>query len=204
MRTVKLTAIFLFTACTTGSEHMPARHTKTAVQCVENRTSLLSLDQSSFDQDLKGGWRVVADKEGCLLIAADLIRDYRNAHETTNRTYVLFWHEGQLRAELEQTEEALSLFKNAYQDRSNAWNYYADATIAYLERDKSALLKARKKLSTLPKPSWWNDDYIARYLAAAGNRPSWPAHLKAVDSLISCFEKPYSEVFSPECSSSLK
>src|SRR4051812_3171712 len=79
--------------------------------CAYDRDRLLALEPSAFDQDLGGGWRKLADDPRCLLAAADLIRDYRNAH--AHSSTILFWHEGQLRAEAGQIETAIALFAKA-------------------------------------------------------------------------------------------
>src|SRR5690554_5748864 len=73
-------------------------------QCVteEERLILLSLGQEAFDQDLPdGGWRGVANRSGCEIAAADLIREYRELHDSTDT--IIFWHEGQMRAMANQT-----------------------------------------------------------------------------------------------------
>lgn len=46
--------------------------------CGHDRARLLSLDENEFDQDMAGGWRALAATPGCLLIAADLVRDRKS------------------------------------------------------------------------------------------------------------------------------
>jgi len=94
------------------------------------------LDENEFDQDISGGWRALASTPGCLLIAADLLRDYRNAHH--KESGLLFWHEAQVRADAGQYPEAIALMEHAYkptEDDKAGWNPYVDATIAFLRRD---------------------------------------------------------------------
>src|ERR1044072_8415852 len=122
--------------------------------CTYNRAALLALDQRAVDQDMRGGWRALAQRDGCMEAAADLLRAYRERHGQD--ALLLYWHEGQLRATLGATEEAIELFKKAYDARdtpsATAWNLYAVATIAFLQQDKSALLTARDRLASLPRP----------------------------------------------------
>ncbi|MEQ8433194.1 MAG: hypothetical protein RIA71_03045, partial [Oceanicaulis sp.] len=40
--------------------------------------ALLALDQDAFDQDMNGGWRVVARQDSCRAAAADLIEVWRD------------------------------------------------------------------------------------------------------------------------------
>ncbi len=77
--------------------------------CSYDRTAMLALDQDAFDQDLQGGWRTIADRPGCTLAAADLLRDYRQAHAITGG--IVVWHEGQMRAEAGQTAQAIACSK---------------------------------------------------------------------------------------------
>ena len=64
--------------------------------CQFDRPALLALGVDAFDQDLKGGWRVIANKKGCEDEAAELIQQYREQQEGS--LSILYWHEGQLRA----------------------------------------------------------------------------------------------------------
>ena len=59
-----------------------------------------------------------------------------------------------------------------------------DATIAFLKRDKPALLAAREALASLPRP----EDFDPR--DAQGNVVdiSWPMNLHVVNGLINCFD----------------
>lgn len=164
------------------TELMALAMLEASTPCIEDREALLSLSQQDFDQDMTGGWRGVSYREGCEEAAADLIAEYRTRHGLENQ-FILWWHEGQVRAALGQTDEALALFKRSYQTDNpdtfldEAWNYYADATIAFLERDFDALLAAREKLSQLPIPQ----------------------NIEVVDSLIRCYDRPYSEAYSRTC-----
>ncbi|REM04450.1 hypothetical protein DSI28_13020, partial [Mycobacterium tuberculosis] len=48
-----------------------------AVDCAVDRAAMLALTPEQFDQDLRGGWRPMAEKAQCQLAAADLIAAYR-------------------------------------------------------------------------------------------------------------------------------
>ena len=102
--------------------------------CDVDREALLAQDQQAFDQDLEGGWRPLADA-GCLLEAADLIRDWRLAHASDD--HVLTWHEGQVRAMAGQTERAATLLASAHTPNGQripiGWNQYVDGTVAFLQ-----------------------------------------------------------------------
>lgn len=174
---------------------------KTAAECIEDREALLSLDFWTFDQDLKRGYRSVQLTRGCELVAADLIRDYHARLRETGQpvTYeyeereitisvngevsLLYWHEGQIRAFQEQTEQAIELFalslKPEHENRRN-WNEYALASIAFLQQDFPELLRQRTKM-------------------VSGDRQQ-DINLGVVDGLIACFGKPYAEAYgSIEC-----
>jgi hypothetical protein len=156
--------------------------------CAFDRAKMLALDERSFDQDIEGGWRTLAMHEECWEITADLIRDYRQARASSSR--ILFWHEGQMRAFAGQTETAILLFEETRELIDLfGWNLYVDGTIAFLNKDKTALLKARATLATIPKP----DGFQPSVKDAQGNifKISWPLNLNVIDDLIKYFDQPY-------------
>lgn len=149
----------------------------------------MALDQRAFDQDMDGGWRALARDSACRIVAADLIRDYREAHSLT--APILFWHEGQMRAEAGQTEMAIVLFDRSRHDDRFGWNLYVDASIAFLRRDRDALQRARDALAALPRPAGFQStDTNGRPINLA-----WPPNLNVVDALIRCFGRPYAEAY---------
>lgn len=161
-----------------------------AFMCTFNRAELLALDEHSFDQDMDGGWRAVARQEECSEVAADLIREYRETRGLTST--ILYWHEGQLRAFAGSTDEAIRLFEKSRKTFDIfGWNLYVDASIAFLKRDKPALLAAREALARLPRPEDFNPQ------DAQGNvvNISWPPNLSVVDGLITCFDRGYKEAY---------
>ena len=186
-------------ACLSGAAASNETTGETTEVCLTPGTDYLALDFMAFDQTMDAGWREVANREGCAVVAADLIKDYRtaNADLSEGMRSTMRWHEGQMRAEVGQTKQAIELFMTTYKDSENdsfGWNYYVDATIAFLEQDREALNEAREQLAALPKPSDIN------MTDADGNpvQMDWPPNLKVVDNFLSCFGKDYAAAYG-EC-----
>lgn len=161
-------------------------------ECDFDRDILLSLSQHEFDQNPDNGWRLLAKQPDCEAQAADLIAAFREKHQSSDG--ILFWHEGQLRATINQTEQALQLFSQSRKPAGQdifGWNLYVDATIAFLRQDKASLLQARESLARLPKPADLNlsDD--------KGNPVDipWPLNLDVVDRLVACFGQSYTTAY---------
>ena len=182
-------------ACLCGCLSRPivneAQATSSPAVCAFDRTQMLALSQDAFDQDMNGGWRALAAREGCIEAAADLIRDYREAKGLPDSVFV--WHEGQLRASLEETERAIELFeKSRYpQEDPLGWNLYVEASVAFLRKDKPALIRARDALAQVQKPADWDPRDAQGHAFAV----SWPLNLDVVDRLIRCFDRPYKEAY---------
>ena len=163
--------------------------------CAYDRQQMLALDLRAFDQDMDGGWRALSRREGCTLAAADLIRDYRHSRRLSDT--ILYWHEGQLRASAGQTEPAIALFEQSRKnpDDGFGWNSYVDATIAFLRRDRPALLAARDALARLPMPAGFAPvDTEGRPLQIR-----WPMNMDIVDAFVACFGRSYSEAYGGAC-----
>ena len=159
--------------------------------CTYDRATL-KLGIDAFDQDLNGGWRTLEAKPGCTAKAAEMLRYYRERIQSGIRS--LYWHEGQLRAELGEIEEAIGLLsQNRHASDEDGWNDYADATIAFLRNDRSALLAARDRLAHRPPPT--GRRYVDRDGAPVA-APPWPENLDVIDRLITCFGRPYREAYS--------
>lgn len=167
--------------------------------CAHDRAALLALPPSAFDQDLEGGWRPLAAKPECAAIAADLLADYRKAHWgelTPGELHINFWHEGQLRAGLGQTQAATRLMMAGVNPEApnSAFSDYALGTIAFLLQDRPGLLAARERLAATPKPDGF-ERAAARYKATYGFDLEWPVNLKVLDGFIACFDRPYDEAY---------
>jgi hypothetical protein len=160
--------------------------------CGYDRAVLMALDEDSFDQNPKGGWRSLSDRK-CYAEAADLVRAYREA-KRRKRPSILFWHEGQLRALLGQTDAAVALFDAAREPPANdeiGWNIYVDGSIAFLKHDRAGLQKARDTLAKLPRPKGRGS---GRFKAKQITLP-WPPNLDVLDGFLKCFTRSYAEAY---------
>jgi hypothetical protein len=157
--------------------------------CSYDLDAMLSLDEQAFDQNPDGGWRQLAKIADCYPVVADLIRDYRLWNNSASTT--LAWHEGQIRAYMEDYDQAIELFNLArHPNNLTGWNSYVDATIAFIRHDREALLLARTELMAVPRPE-------VKWLDADGNEipVSWPPNLVVVDRLIRCFDESYAHAY---------
>lgn len=167
--------------------------------CPHDRTALLALSPADFDQDLEGGWRPLGEKPECAAVAAELLAAYRKAHWgelSPGELHINYWHEGQLRAGLGQTEAATRLMMagvNPEMSRSG-FSDYALGTIAFLHQNRPGLMAARERLAALPKPDGF-DQAAERYKATYGFDLEWPVNLKILDGFIACFDRPYDEAY---------
>lgn len=196
-------AVASWSAATSSPDRPPK--SVTGAPCSYDRKALLALDEKAFDQDLEGGWRTVANIPGCELAAADLLAAYRAEHPRSGG--IVAWHEGQMRASAGQYERAVPLLESARKPVNQdtyGWNYYVDATVAFLRHDKPGLLAARRRLANVAYPqdaSPLKDGYMV--IPGQPGRPArrvrWPPNIEVVDALINCFDKPYSEAYGPAC-----
>jgi hypothetical protein len=165
--------------------------------CTFDREAMLALSHYEFDQTDKG-WRGLSLK-GCDKRAADLIRDYRQRHADDD--YLLYWHEGQLRAGEGQAKAAIKLFERSKRPVASvldtSWNLYAEGTIAYLKRDRNRLQKSRNALASLAAPATIpvrKPDGTAVEIPFPKDIP-WPVNLGVLDGLLRCFSKPYKDAY---------
>lgn len=161
-------------------------------RCAVDRSRVLTMDQQSFDQG-PTGWREIA-RPGCYTIAADLIRDWRNLN-APNST-ILFWHEGQMRANANDYRQAIVLFARARkqpgEEMAKAWNIYVDGSIAFLSADRQALERARAMLARTKKPR----DFAPSDSADKPIAVPWPPNLGVLDSLRRCWGQSYRTAYS--------
>lgn len=168
----------------------------------EDTKRLLALNFEQFDQDLKGGWRAFGDRHGCEARGARLIEAYIKKHQKNipaRRVATLNWHLGQMWASAGDSRKAIVAFEATKPEGDDAQNFYADATIAYLKRDRKAFDQARAGLAALPPPKNWAKavaDYEKRFNMPG---PVWPINLDVVDRLGACFDEPYWLAYSGAC-----
>lgn len=178
---------------------------KTAQECGVNLGRYMNMDPEAFNSKLGKGWREIADKDGCLVAAADLIALYR-AERIEAWKQNLNWHEAQLRAGAGDTAGALALFYQvAAADRVKAESgdtsmraelLYAEGTIAFLKRDRRALEAARAELLALPVPADFELSIrMFKQNYPTQTPPTWPLHLKELDGFLANFDKPYAEAY---------
>ena len=171
--------------------------------CTMDRVALMAMPVDAFDSQPQG-WRSVAHQQGCELTAADVIAEYRTANAGTlvngppQDIASLNWHEGQLRASNGQTDRAAALMDNSRVTFSAADALYAQATLAFLRRDRAALQSARDELAALPKPPGF-DEGAARFRAQFGQTITWPSNLDFVDAFLRCYDRPYQEAYDRRC-----
>lgn len=174
-----------------------AASTPPAPDCTYDREQMFALSQQEFDQDLDGGWRVLA-KRGCTEEAAELIRDWR--HEKRAHSSILYWHEGQLRAEIGEIDQAIALFELTYKapemDRDFGWNHYVDGSIAFLTRDRDRLARAMERLKEVPAP----DTLTFERPDGSSFTMAWPPNLNVLEAFDRCWDRPYAEAYAmKEC-----
>lgn len=187
-----ITALILAAAQATDAPAAPDQP-----DCSYDLKAMLELDLNAFDQDLEGGWRKLARKEGCDLAAAELIREWR--HTKRDHRSVLYWHEGQLRAQVGQTEEAIALFELTYSapefDTDFGWNHYVSGTIAFLRDDREGLEKSIERLKAVPEPS--NNSFTRP--DGTVFQMAWPPNLHVLEAFERCWGKSYKIAYGPEC-----
>jgi len=165
--------------------------------CPQADSAMVALSLHDFDQT-DAGWRSV-DREGCEAGVADVIARFRAGHADAmadGSGDTLIRHEGQLRVAAGQTEAAIPLLLHGREAESDATQPYVDATVAFLHRDRPALIAARERLTALPVPPQFQravDGFKASYPELPA--PTWPLNLDKVDGFIACFDRPYSEAY---------
>lgn len=171
-----------------------------AAECTVDQNASLSLSPEAFDQDMVAGWRPVASQQGCEEIAADLIAAYRTKNADTFsplEARASYWHEGQMRAVVGQSEQAIPLLLAAVDpaNPSSGFAEYAAGTVAFIRQDEDGLRAARSRLAAMPQPDWFAAD-ARETQARYGMTMIWPPNLDVLDGLIACFGKPYGEAYS--------
>lgn len=166
-------------ALMTGTAH--------AADCSFDQRKILTLDYFAFSDRLE-----TLDRKGCAAQMRDLLRDYRETRKkdlTPGQYRLLTWQEGTVRARMGDNFAAIPLLSAWLDDPTPAIRDYAAATIAFLRRDKPALLAARDKLIVEPKPEGFDERVAGR---------TWPLNLVIVDAFVGCYDKPYAEAYDSE------
>lgn len=145
----------------------------------EHLKSDLSLSYEAFDQTMGSGFRALS-AAGCEREAADLIEAYIEATGAGQSS--LRWHIAQLRASHGAYSEAIRYARSSLIEEEKAagiplrWNDYVLATIAFLEKDRQALITHRDRVA----------DGVEDHAGNAMN-------LRLLDALIEHFDASYSE-----------
>ena len=165
--------------------------------CRQPDAAMLALPLHEFDQT-PAGWRSL-DAEGCEAVGADAIARYREANRQAlagEDLGTLVWHEGQLRAAAGQPDAAIALMLESRREESEAIQPYVDATVAFLRRDRQALLAARERLLALPVPDYFAAA-VERHRVSYPNYPppTWPLNRDKVEGFVACFDRPYREAY---------
>ena len=154
----------------------PAQVDCTALLRAHLETDLV-LSYEAFDQTEGQGFRVLA-AHGCHREAADLIERYVAATGASERS--LRWHAAQLRASSGETAAAIRHARSVLSESEDfakqplRWNAYVLATIAFLERDREALLRHRAAVAAAKDAHFGN-----------------ALNLKLLDSLVKHYERDY-------------
>jgi hypothetical protein len=92
-----------------------------------------SMDYNEFDQSAKG-WRSLPEKEQSGVINGYIRKNKENLalpHQAN-----LYWHLGQAHALQGNEKEAVRYMRKSKIDDDKHWNNYADATIAFINKDE--------------------------------------------------------------------
>lgn len=140
------------------------------------KEALFALSYRQFDQDPKGGWRVLQDEIPDQDIG-EIIDAYRERHQSleTWQTGILFWHAGQVYAGGENYPLARQRFMASLsltEPPDYRWNEYVHATVAFIDGDLVQLERHRERLALQP-----NSDA--------------DKNLAVVNSLVRHFGRPY-------------
>jgi hypothetical protein len=145
-----------------------------------NSEEILKLDYWAFDQGPEG-WRSISEftdaSNADCLVAGILCEEYcaKQTDLSAENRSMLAFHAGQNFAFGEAYVNATLNFEQSFRENQDDWNAYVMATIAFIKKDKSALLKERAKLAAIDGQQnlnvvdrlieRFNETYKAAYLA---------------------------------------
>lgn len=154
------------------------------------RARALKLSWDEFDQQSASpvSFRAIANR-GCKREAGELVLYYL-AHKgglNESQQRLSRFHAGQLLAEAGEEARALELIRSAYWpeqpgDSPLDWNTYVAGVVAFLEKNRTALILARERLEK-----------------AGGSNLINARVLKRMEK---CFDKSYADVWLPACEAS--
>jgi hypothetical protein len=151
-------------------------------QCTLSADEERALQSASYgDFDLgtgTGGWRALLNR-GCPATASAAIARYIATHRRAlagEELRLLHFHQGQTLALAGRHQDAIGPLRESLAGQpTREWAAYVEATIAFLDSDRTALRSAR-------------DRYAAESSPGA-------TRLRIIDGLIACFAKPYAEAW---------
>lgn len=169
-------------------------------ECSYDESTMLSLNEKSFDQTPLG-WRSIAKDNGnCYSAAANLISKYREKKKTAS--YLLYFHEGQLRAFLGENQAAIPLFEKAARPSGSDkfWNLYVSGTIAFISRDRPALKSILDSFHSAQVKNGVRTSFET-FKTPDGNTitVAVPLNVDVLEALDRCFDRPYREAYSAQC-----
>ena len=159
-----LTIVLLFTAIS-------------PTYCQEASTSkTLELSFEKFDQDMKGGWRLLSN-DGKYLQAARLIERYLQGRNdlTDFQRQILYFHAGQMFAMGDRPKMAISQFEKSRKAKDDfmKWNYYVNGTIAFLKGDMKLLKECRERVANNGMPLKMNKNLVVLDKLIAGSKSTY-------------------------------
>lgn len=171
----------------------------------DEHSRLMALSINAFDQDFKGGWRTIAYNEGCEEVAAVLLEDYISVHNLSPDDGLIFWHAGQTHAGAGNYPRAAKFFRQTFDDALQPgephydWTLYGRGTLAFIERDRTALEKAIAEYQIIPI----DEERVAAMKRFAKENDTTfpeeatrkPLNLVALEGLLRCFDTPYAQAY---------
>lgn len=169
-------------------------HASDCTPSQNEREVMLKLSFKQFDQQQDSGWRRLYARQ-CYAQAAALLEAYMKLHpDAVRQQYMLPFHTGQMFALAGQDGKAIDYMRKGYTDWKSEtidWNAFVDANIAFLEHNRSNLLKQRSRISQQPP------------LSEGPGVPAWAVgkrmNLDVVDGFLARFDKPYADAYGDKC-----
>lgn len=158
--------------------------------------AVLGIEYKELNRMLDAMWLEIDNKPGCEADGADFIKGYRK-NVIGRHIHNLNYREVQFAAVAGQTERGIALMREVIAGETvPEMVHYREAELAFLQRDRAALVAAREKLLSLPEPEGFKR-YVLRMETRYPDEPQpiWPPNVDVVDRLLNCFEFPYREAY---------